>query len=64
MINQNIVRELYVPSGSSLKHGRHRACIYTARSYLFPGMRGSGEDRSVSRPFLTILARFTGWIAG
>ena len=28
------------------------------------GIREIREDRSVSRPFLTILARFTGWNAG
>ena len=30
---------------------------------LFPGIREIHEDRSVSRRFLTILARFTGWDA-
>ena len=31
---------------------------------LFPGIREIREGRSVSRLFLTILARFTGWNAG
>ena len=31
---------------------------------LFPGIREIREDRSVSRPFFTILAPFTGWNAG